>query len=211
MNETQPSTAQSSDAFPVAKQMLRPLTEVLVAGHILTADDVADVHEGIARRDTWITDYRAQIEVLERELHRNRVYLQDVLQALRVPLMGYGMQDGTLIGMFADRWVAPRLSVRILPKRPIFGVTLHGWAPERIPVGGRLRLTVGDHVASRDLMPGLFALTLSLPVETSDAVDVTVEATAWVEPDEADQRDRAFVMQAIEILHEPSCKSLDVI
>ncbi len=180
---------------------LRPFPDFLVPGHTLTRSDVAEIMEGLARRDTWIEHYQKQEQVLNDQMQGRHGFLQAVLRSLRAPLIGFGLQDGALTGMYHDRWVGPRLTLTIQPKRPVTGIALRGWVPDEMPAGGQLIARAGDQGAEIDLAPGRFSLSVELPGGTDAAIPLTLEATRWVTPEGPDGRMLAFVLREIELEH----------
>ena len=182
-------------------QRLRPFHEFLVPGHTLTPDDVAEISEGLARRDAWIEHCREQEGAVSEPVEDHSGFLQEVLRSLRAPLLGYGMQDGELTGMYHDRWAGPQLSMSIQPRRPVFGIALRGWVPDDMPSGGRLIVRAGDAAAEMELEPGRFALSVGIPGGTDAAIPLTVEATRWVTPEGPDGRTLAFILREIELEH----------
>jgi hypothetical protein len=181
--------------------LLQPLAEVLVPGKSLTADEVAEIREGLTRRDTWLADSQAQVAALQRQLDTSRAYTQELLRSLRAPILGYGVQDGPMTGMFPDGWVSSTLRLRVLPRRPVTGLILNGWIPKTIPPDGELRLIAGGQVAALAMEPGTFGLAVDLPQAADEAIEVVVEASVWSPPEETDRRVRASVLQALELRH----------
>lgn len=195
--------ADISETAPPQPGMVaqRPLSEVLLAGHALTPTDVAEIKEGLARRDAWIKHYQQQEAILNDRILGGRKFLQEMLQSLRVPITGYGIQHGKVRGLYHDLWVGPRLDVTIQPKRPVTHVVLHGWVPDDTPEGGQLTFQVGDRVATKDLVPKLFALSVELAESTDAAIVLTVEATRWITPEGPNGRMLVFVLREIELGH----------
>jgi hypothetical protein len=182
-------------------QPLRPFLEFLVPGHTLTPADVAEITEGLARRDAWIEHCREQEGAVSEPVEDRSGFLQEVLRSLRAPLLGYGMQDGELTGMYHDRWAGPQLSMSIQPRRPVFGIALRGWVPDDMPSGGQLIVRAGDAVAETELEPGRFTLSVGIPGGTEASIPLTVEATRWVTPEGPDGRTLAFILREIELEH----------
>ena len=194
-----PSNLRTGLALPrTPVQPLRPFPGFLVPGHTLTPDDVAEISEGLARRDAWIEHCREQEGG---EVDDRSGFLQEVLRSLRAPLLGYGMQDGELTGMYHDRWAGPQLSLSIQPRRPVFGIALRGWVPDDMPSGGQLIVRAGDAIVEMDLEPGRFALSVAIPGGTEAAIPLTVETTRWVLPEGPAGRTLAFILREIELEH----------
>ena len=191
----------SSPRAPAAVQPLRPFPEFLVAGHTLTPSDVAEISEGLARRDAWIAHYQEQEQALQQQVQGRHGFLQEVLRSLRAPLIGFGIQDGELTGMYHDRWVGPRMTLTIQPRRPISGIALRGWVPDGIPSGGQLIARADDQVAEIDLVPGRFALSVAIPGGTEAAIPLTIEGTRWVTPEGPGGRMLVFILREIELEH----------
>jgi Rps23 Pro-64 3,4-dihydroxylase Tpa1-like proline 4-hydroxylase len=179
----------------------RPLPEHLVSGYTLAPGDVAELKEAIAKRDLWIALYQKQELTLNEQIQGGRKFLEEVLNSLYAPILGFGIQEGKLDGLYHDRWVAPRLALAVQPKRPVTRVTVHGWVPDDMPAGGQLTLHACARVAMMDLVPGTFALSIEIPEGTEAAIPMTVEATEWVMPEGPTGRTLAFVLQGLELGH----------
>jgi hypothetical protein len=186
--------------------VLRPLAEILMPGNSLTPAEVAEIQEGLSRRDTLISDYRERLAALQQRLDAASAYYQEVLKTLRVPLLGYGAQEGATRGMYPDAWVAPSFGVRVLPWRPAIGVALHGWAPKNTPPDAVLILTVNGVRETFALRPGVFVERVDLAAPSMTGLEIGVEATA-VEETGGDRRPRAFVLQGVEVRHDNSQSS----
>jgi hypothetical protein len=184
-------------AFPE----LRPLLDLVVVGHTLTQGDVSEIREALLRRDTWIEHYRQQEVALNERLQARRAHLDEVLQNLYAPILGYGVQEGRLSGLHHDRWVGPRFALTIQPKRAVTRVTVNGWVPDEIPAGGQLVLRIGDRTIAQDLVPRIFWLSIDIPEGTEELILIEVEATRWVTPEGPQGRMLAFVLRDIELGH----------
>jgi hypothetical protein len=103
--------------------------------------------------------------------------------------------------MYHDLWVGPKFDLTIRPKRSVTRVSVHGWVPEEIPIGGKLTLRVIDQVRATDLRPGTFTLFIEMPEGVNELIPVTVEATKWLTPQGPDRRMLAFVLLYIELEH----------
>ena len=138
----------------------RPMLSFLISGYTLTSSDVSELTEALSRRDAWIEHYRKSERDLTDQVQEVQKFLGQVLESLRAPIIGYGIQDGKLYGMYHDRWVGPRLALIIQPERPVTRVTVHGWVPDRMPSGGQLTLRAGERTAVKDLVCGQFTLSI---------------------------------------------------
>ena len=177
----------------------RPLDARFTAGHVLDAEDVAELHGAVAKRDTWIQHYQKRELELNAQLTAGRKFLNEVLANLWAPILGYGVQKGKVTGLYHDRWAAPELKLTIDPVRPVSRVTLRGWVPESMPEGGEIRFSAGDGRAVAPLKPGTFAMSVELPAPAQAAIPIEVEATQWVRPEGPTGRTLAFVLRGIEI------------
>jgi hypothetical protein len=179
----------------------RPMQEFLVSGYTLTPGDVTEIKEAMARRDAWIEHYQNKEVELSDQVQTGRTFIQEVLASLWAPITGFGVQQGRLIGMYHDRWVGPHLALTVQPKRAVTGVTVRGWVPDDMPVGGRLDLRVAEQVVAGDLVPGPFALTVTLPEATEAPIPIEVDASQSVRPEGPGGRVLTFVLQEIALTH----------
>jgi hypothetical protein len=180
---------------------LRPFPDILVAGHTLEGLEAAEITEALARRDLMIEDCHRQERSLKDQMRRQHEYIQHVLRAWLVPLVGFGVQEGEQHGMHHDRWVGPRLTLTIQPRRRVSGVVLHGWVPNEMPEGAQLTMQVGELVANLELRPGRFNLPVEIPGGTDAAIPLTLVSSKWVQPEGPDKRQVAFVLREIELEH----------
>ena len=179
----------------------RPMPDFLVPGYTLTASDVTELKEGLARRDAWIELYQNKELDLTNQVVGGRKFLEEVLENLRAPITGYGVQDGKLTGMYHDRWVGPKLALTVQPKRPVTRVTVHGWVPDDIPRGGTMTLRAGDQAEALDLAPGSFVLSVAIRECAEAAIPIEVDATESVTPEGPGGRTLVFVLQEVELGH----------
>jgi hypothetical protein len=182
-------------------QPCRPFPDFLVTGHTLKEFEADEITDALVRRDLMIEEYNRHEQSLKEQMRGQHEYIQGVLRAWRVPLVGFGVQEGEQNGMYHDRWVGPRLTLTILPRRRVSGVVLHGWVPDEMPEGGQLAIQVGDLVAHLELRPGLFNLPVEIPGGTDAAIPLTVESSKSVRPEGPDKRQVAFVLREIELEH----------
>lgn len=180
----------------------RPLTNLLEAGKPLSENDVLDLKEAIARRDSWIEFYQKQEISLTKQIEDGRAFLNEVLGRLAAPITGYGLQEGAIEGLYHDRWVGPRLALTIQPKRPVRTVTLHGWVPDDMPEDGQLKVQVGDETISGTVPRGGFSWAVRLAAPKSGPIAVSAEMTTSISPEGPEGRKLAFVLREIELSHE---------
>jgi hypothetical protein len=179
----------------------RPLADRFAGGYTLTTQDVAELKDSLTKRDTWIEHYQKQELDLNGQVQGSRKFLDEVLHSLSAPLLGYGLQQGPVSGLFHDHWVGPCLKMSILCKRPITRLSVQGWVPDDMPPGGTLRLQAGVQSKEQPLAPGGFTLQVDIRVSADTVIKVTVEATQTVTPEGEHGRVLAFVLQSVELEH----------
>src|SRR5690349_4423947 len=91
----------------------RPLPARFAAGHVLTEDDVRELHALLIRRDQWIELYQK----MELDKNRDLAELTAALECTRaqtpVPLTGYALLDGPVEGLYGDGWAASKVVLRV--------------------------------------------------------------------------------------------------
>jgi 2OG-Fe(II) oxygenase superfamily len=179
----------------------RPLDDHFTAGHVLSEEDVAELHGAVAKRDSWIEHYQKRELELNAQLTNGRRFLNEVLANVWAPITGYGLQKGKVTGMYHDRWASPELKLTIEPLRPVTRVTLRGWVPDHLPEGGELRFSAADERVATPLKPGAFAITVELPKAVQEPIPIFVEATQWVRPEGPAGRTLSYVVRNIELWH----------
>jgi hypothetical protein len=165
----------------------------LAPGRTLTADDVRQLEDLMARRDHWIEfyqkkelDFSRQIQDLgayARHLAENRRpmdWLRGLLpkkkkeepavpaaqpaRPAQAPLSGYGVQEGPARGIFHDGWISSPFEVAIRMQMPSDSILLEALLPEQTLPEVELRVSVNDAVVVRGVFrPG--DISLIVPVE----------------------------------------------
>ena len=160
----------------------RPLPATLAPGHTLTAADVKQLEEIIARRDHWIEFYhRKELEFSRqiqdligytRHLADNRGPMDWVRALLpkrkkeepatssaappprlaQAPLSGYGVQEGPARGIWPDGWIGSPFEVAIRLQMPADSILLEGFLPEQTLPEVELRISVNDAVVTRGMV-----------------------------------------------------------
>ena len=171
----------------------RPLPSRLAPGYALTVDDVKQLEELIARRDSWIEFYhrkeladsqRIQDRIgYTRHLEESRGALDWVRallpkrkkeeppsaaapapRSLQVPLSGYGIQEGPARGIWPDGWIGSPFEVTIRLSMPADSILLEGVLPGQTLPEMELQVSVNDAVVSQEVFrPG--DISLNVPAE----------------------------------------------
>jgi hypothetical protein len=196
-----PISSHLIDPKAVVQPVQRPMLNFLVVGYTLTASDVTEFKEALARRDAWIEHYQERELELTDQVQAGRKFLDEVLKDLNAPIVGYGIQESKLIGMYHDRWVGTRLALTIQPKQPVTRLSVNGWVPDHMPAGGQLTIHAGDQTEVKDLVPGPFTLSVEMLKGTEAAIPIEVVATEWITPEGPGGRNLVFVLRAIELEH----------
>jgi hypothetical protein len=126
--------------------------------------------------------------------------------SLPLSIIGDGEQLGAGAGLSPDRWVGPELRLTIQPHRPVRRVTVHGWFHNQTPTDGEVCLRIGNQSAVVGMAPGMFAVSINLPAETSAPISLTMAATNWLLGEGPDGRKLVFVLQRIVLEEYQSAK-----
>jgi SAM-dependent methyltransferase len=166
--------APSHGTFYVQRQ----LPEHIKAGHTLSASDVENIRELLIRRDGWIEYYQKKELADSRMLKEARDNLASTLSAIRVPLVGYALQQGAATGYWADGWVAKDFQIKIKVEDYVSGIRLFGYVPEFYPARNELRISANTFTGTYTIgNEGTFALELPVAIEKDTEVDLTISAT----------------------------------
>ena len=186
-----------------------PLSDEFKPGRVLSTDDVKDLQEGYNRRDGQIEMYQRMEERLGRELENLRSYLGEVLAAIKAPILGYAQQIGDSSGLFHDGWVAREVSLQLRAERPVTGVIIKGFVPEHFPKvprafeieidGKRLDFSLEANTAFEFFCPADIRSGEIFPLRLRCNSDFNASAAGQG----GDQRNLAYGLGAIELLHEP--------
>jgi hypothetical protein len=85
-------------------------------------------------------------------------------------------------------------------------VTVHGWFHNQTPTDGEVCLRIGNQSAVVGMAPGMFAVSINLPAETSAPISLTMAATNWLLGEGPDGRKLVFVLQRIVLEEYQSAK-----
>ena len=151
--------------------------------------------------NSWIALYQKQELALNEQVEAGRKFLEEVLLNLYAPIVGYGVQEGKLSGLYHDHWVGPLFALTVQPLRPVSSLTVHGWAPDDTRTGGQLTFRAGDQIATKELAPGQFSLSIEIAESTEATISITIEGTRWIMPEGLKGRKLVFVLQKLELGH----------
>ncbi|HEX3952766.1 MAG TPA: 2OG-Fe(II) oxygenase [Stellaceae bacterium] len=180
-------------------------------GRVLSAGDVDELCKGYARRDRQIEMYQNMEERLGRDLEQLQHYLNEVLDAIRAPIVGYALQVGTSSGLFHDGWVTRNVKLQLRAERVIAGFTIKGFIPDHFPALNRtLEVEIDGQKFVFALPNGGFAFGCPKPIDAGSLFDLALRCDADFNASEAgaggDRRSLAYHLDAIELSHDlPDC------
>ena len=178
----------------------RPLPEHIKSGHTLSESDVWNIKSLIIRRDGWIEYYQNRELANGRLGQEARDPLAGIVSFVRVPVVGYVLQQGKTKGYWGDGWVAQQMEFRIKAERDIKRIRLTGFVPyttrneiriEANEFGGTYNVKVGEE----------FTLDLDVQIERECTVDLRVHASETMSGLYAgvndDSREGSFLLHCI--------------
>lgn len=145
----------------------RPLPEHIKPGLTLSPADFQTIRDALKKRDKMIEFYQ------NKELHHGRIHkelvahLAEVESAIRLPLTGYGLQQGTAKGFWPDGWVAREMEVAIRAEQDIYNVQVFGYLPKYMTTGNEITVSANT-----------FSETFTVAPDESFQISVPVEFTA---------------------------------
>jgi len=178
----------------------------LKAGDALTQMQLADLHQRFERMLSQLKflyerekQFAAQIAAMEGAL-------QELRNALRLPLEGYATQTAAPEGMWHDSWVARKFSAQFTPQRAVRQLELDIWIPEQLSAGQALEIDVGSEHFSQMFVAGTRAtFKLNAKIPEQRMVDFRIRATASFSParlgQSGDDRELAWRILGIKVLH----------
>ncbi|MBC7636147.1 MAG: sulfotransferase family 2 domain-containing protein [Acetobacteraceae bacterium] len=122
---------------------------------------------------------------------------QEAEAPAEVVIIGDGVVQGPVEGLFHDSWVGPHLRLTILPHRPVRRVVVRGWFHDDNPRIGALRMRIGGRESVRVISPGIFALAVELPDMTQEPVTLDLEASHWNMWEGPEGRKLVFILKRI--------------
>jgi hypothetical protein len=149
----------------------------------------------------------AQVGELQQGEEASAAALTAERQNVRVPITGYAVQTGALVGIHSDLWAGARAEIGLEPRVRVSRIRLHGWRPENSP-RGKLRMSVGLANVETNVSSGLFSIELPLPHEYREPFRVIVECEVVTEIGggplfDHDARALSFKWVELEVLHPP--------
>lgn len=165
----------------------RPLPARFAAGHVLTEDDVRELHALLIRRDQWIELYQKMELDKNRDLAELTAALERTRAQTPVPLTGYALLDGPVEGLYGDGWAASKVVLRVKPLQPITGFLLRGFRPESAPPARINGVSASGEFEIR--MPA------------ADQIEVVTHHDPNWSASTGDNRDLAFVLIELRALH----------
>ena len=199
--ETRP--AEETAPLHATFYVQRPLPPHLQAGHVLTAEDVAELRALLIRRDGWIELYQNMELTKNREIAEVSAYLSTLRSHVRAPLTGYVVQEGEAEGVHdAGGWAASRVRVRIRPIAPVCRLLLRGFRPDWAP-DASVHIAVNGSTLARGGIKGEFELSAALraPVQDVFEVEITSDSPPGWAASKGDDRDLAFLWSELRALH----------
>jgi ABC-type polysaccharide/polyol phosphate transport system ATPase subunit len=113
------------------------------------------------------------------ESYRRR--LAALLPLLRLPLVGFVRQSGTIKGGYEDGWTDGELAFAIEPLRDVRGWSLRATVPAAMPPGNTVAVEVdGSVVSSAPAAPGRVVLRCDVPIPAGKRASVRVRSSATV-------------------------------
>jgi hypothetical protein len=186
-----------------------PFPDKFLAGHTLSAGDVAELRGAYAQRDRQIEMYQHMEERLGREMEQLRQYLGAVLAAVKAPVVGYARQVGDSSGLFHDGWVTRDVSLRLRADRPLSGITIKGLIPDHFPQLSRaFEIEIdGERFAFSLSANGNFDFSCPTELAAGTTFELALRCDSEFNASAAgkggDQRNLSYHLTAIELSHPP--------
>jgi hypothetical protein len=182
------------------------MPEHFTAGRTLTGEDVSFLKNVYRSRDAWMEFYQKK-ELADSQIIQNlKRYAESLRQALRVPLTGYGLQEGPAPAYWPDGWITSPLEVSIRLDRCLTSLVVCGYLPPQVGSEVELSISVNGSVAARhNVQPGTFNVPVNSPLESGALLRLGICSSRTYSAaragDSSDARELAFVLQEIRLLH----------
>jgi len=183
----------------------KPLPDRFRAGCTLKEDDVTMLRDLLKERDTFIHHYQQQ------ELEKNGIInavstqFEQARQALRIPAVGYVLQQGPATGFWYDNWLEPAFCVSMQALQPVIGLTLKAYLPTSAQTPIDTIVSIGDQQTRHRFNPGANVLSIQLPAPLQQNFQLAIacdQAQAMannLEP--GSKRQLALLLSAVEFRH----------
>jgi hypothetical protein len=122
----------------------RPLPSHIQPGTTLSAADFDVIQGLIDRRDGLIRFYQEKELAISREEQKRQEYLHHLEAFIRLPLTGYGVQQGAVHGFWPDGWVGKHLEFQVQLDRKISRMLVLGAVPGFGPLKSNLSIQLNE-------------------------------------------------------------------
>lgn len=184
----------------------RPLPREIIAGRVLTDDDIRSIKKLLRKRDEWIRFYQRQELTSSAQREASGRYIASLVAAIRVPTQGYVSQVAGSAGFYADGWVAPCADIMFDVHRPVVKVRVEAWLPENV-AGKQVSIAIDRRdVSIMEMQSGQLA---SVDIDVHNRVGGTcrlsfTSKSLLAEEQGSDTRALSFVLVSIAFEHADS-------
>ena len=179
----------------------RPAPNHLVAGRTLTQEDVLEIENLCRRRDSWIEFYQAKELVDSRRLRELIQDLSTARDAVRVPLTGYVLQEGSARGFWPDGWVGRVFDLAVRLNEPTESVVVRGFVPDSLPETALTVTVNGVSGPPKIVTSGPFSIETPARLDAGELLKLGITSDGWFSPAEtgqsSDARELVFVVSEI--------------
>jgi hypothetical protein len=185
----------------------RPLPPTIRPEAILTQNQFIEVKGLLKKRDDWINFYQRQELSLNKQIEDITRALIEAQKALRLPLLGYGMQQETAKGYYPDGWISPEFSAHIAIERPVTNIKIEGIAPPFLS-SQEIAFTIEGTTPTSNILQLGTNNTVNIPhvAQAGTTVKIAIASCGYYCPKEhqATTDDRNLVLRLIRVTLEHS-------
>lgn len=157
----------------------RPLPESFKPGIVVTADMRREIKRLISRRDKNLEVYQKreiQTSVHFRSLESQYQY---VLSRLRLPILGWALQDGAVQGYYPDNWIGDHCSGVFVARQVLSTVSLQFYAPEHASFPMTVKFAIENHFSSMELSRGgMYDMAVAISAQPGDSLMMLISASS---------------------------------
>jgi len=127
-----------------------------------------------------------------------RDHLAFLESCVRLPLTGYGVQQGTVKGFWADGWVSSNLSANIKLEKSISSIQIFGYVPE-FCLTNQVSIHANSFTDTFDVSnTGGFQISLPVSFEQGEEITISIKSQESISGKAAgineDTREVAFLL-----------------
>jgi len=173
-----------------------PLSPRIRDGHVLNANDVAELENNIFRRHSYLRslykreyDYSSQIGELKN-------HIEILHKKSYVPILGYVKLINVDRPLFSDGWMGECLIFTAETRSRISKIVMRVWRPDDVTDALNVKIEVNGHSVENPVGAGISELSIEQEFDLNQILQISVYSDATQTPGDADTRFLSFIVDS---------------